>query len=110
MVTITRSWLFEPFLNNLSWRIPGQGKGQLSANNGHGLPALPVGFIAVKNLSIQAPWTPEDITNLMRSVQFGPFNFDSKVVNGAISHKGLQIIGWQLQRLPQLPPNAAPGG
>ncbi len=109
IVTVSRPWLHEAFLHNLSWRIPGQGKGQLSANDGHGLPALPVGFVIVKNLSIQAPWTPEDIANLEQSVQFGPFNFDSKVVNGAITHEGLQIVGWLLQDLPDLPPNTAPG-
>jgi hypothetical protein len=110
VVNVIRPWLHEAFLNNPSWRIPGLGKGQLSANDGHGLPALPVGFVAVKNLSIQAPWTPDDITNLEQSVQFGPFNFDSKVINGAVAHDGLQIIGWMLQDLPDLPPNAAPGG
>jgi hypothetical protein len=108
VVDVTRPWFHNAFINNRSWRIPGEGKGHLSANDGHGLPALPVGFVAVKRLSIQAPWTPEDITNLQQSVQFGPFNFDSKVVNGAIGHDGIQIIGWMLQDLPDLPPNAAP--
>lgn len=107
VVNFTRPWFHNAFIYNPSWRIPGQGKGQLSANDGHGLPALPVGFVAVKGLSIQAPWTPEDITNLEQSVQFGPFNFDSKVVNGAIGHDGIQIVGWMLQELPNLPPNAA---
>ncbi len=67
-----------------------------------------MGFVAVKGLSIQAPWTPDDIANLEQSVQFGPFNFDSKVVNGAIGHDGIQIVGWMLQALPDLPPNAVP--
>jgi len=109
VVNVMRPWWHNAFINNLSWYIAGQGKGKLSANDGHGLPALPVGFVAIKNLSIQAPWTPEDITNLEQSVQFGPFNFDSKVVNGAITHDGTQIIGWMLQDMPDLPPNAAPG-
>ena len=106
VVNVARSWFHDAFIDNSSWYIPGQGKGQLSANDGHGLPAKPVGFVAVKSLSIQAPWTPEDITNLEQSVQFGPFNFDSKVVNGAIGHDGIQIVGWMLQALPDLPPNA----
>jgi len=106
IVSVTRPWLHNAFINNPSWRIPGQAKGQLSANDGHGLPVLPVGFVAIKGLSIEAPWTPEDITNLEQSVQFGPFNFDSKIVNGAIAHEGIQIVGWMLQALPDLPPNA----
>jgi len=105
-VNITRSWLHRALIYNPSWCIPGQGKGKLSANDRHGLPVLPVGFVAFKNLSIQAPWTPEDITNLEQAEQFGPFNFDSKVVNGAITHTGIQIVGWILQTVPDLPPNA----
>jgi len=105
VVDVRRDWLHMAFINNPSWRIPSQAKGQLSANDGRGLPALPVGFVAVKALKIQAPWTPEDITNLEQSVQFGPFNFDSQVVNGAIGHEGIQIIGWMLQSFPDLPPN-----
>jgi hypothetical protein len=108
VVSVTRPWLRNAFINNPSWRIPGQSKGKLSANDGHGMPALPVGFVAVKSLSIKAPWTPEDITNLEQSVQFGPFNFDSKVVDGAITHEGIQIVGWMLQKVPDLPPNGTP--
>jgi hypothetical protein len=107
VVNVERRWFHYAFINDPSWCIPGQGKGHLSANDGHGLPALTTGFVAVKGLSIQAPWTPEDITNLELSVQFGPFNFDSKVVNGAISHAGVQIVGWSLQNNPDLAPNAA---
>ena len=105
VVNVTRPWFHDAFINNPFWRIPGQGRGQLSSNGGHGMPALPVGFVAIKALSIQAPWTPEDISNLQQSDQFGPFHFDSKVVNGAIGHEGIQIIGWMLQTMPDLPPN-----
>jgi hypothetical protein len=106
VVTVTRPWLHDAFIRNQSWRIPGDAKGQLSGNDGHGAPALPIGFVAIKNLRIVAPWTPEDISNLEQSVQFGPFSFDSKVINGAIGHEGIQIIGWMLQQMPDLPPNA----
>jgi hypothetical protein len=105
LVNITREWYHSAFVNNSFWAIPGQAKGKLSANDGHGIPALPVGFVAIKGLSIQAPWTPEDVTNLELSEQFGPFCFDSKVVNGAVGHEGIQIIGWMLQDMPDLPPN-----
>jgi hypothetical protein len=107
VVNIVRPWLHHAFLDSRAWYIPGLRKGELSANDAHGLPALPVGFVAVKNLRIQARWTPEDILNLERSIQFGPFNFDSTVVDGAISHDGIQIVGWLLQDLADLPPNAA---
>ena len=108
VVNVARTWLHNALLDSRSWFVPGQPKGRLSANDGHGLPVLPVGFVAVKSLRIQAPWTPEDISNLEQSVQFGPFNFDSRVVDGAITHDGIQIVGWMLQDLPDLPPNASP--
>ena len=104
LVNLTRPWWHDAFIHNRNWRIPRQAKGQLSANDGHGLPAIPVGFVAIKSLSIQAPWTRDDITNLQQSVQFGPFNFDPTLVKGAITHEGIQIIGWLLQDLPDLPP------
>jgi hypothetical protein len=105
VVTIDRGWFHEAFIRNPFWRVPGQAKGQLSANDGHGLSALPVGFVAIKDLMIKAPWTPEDISNLEQSVQFGPFNFDSTLVGDTIGHAGIQIVGWMLQDVPDLPPN-----
>ncbi len=104
LVTVTRPWINTAFLNNKSWFIPHQTKGSLSANDGHGVPALPAAFIVLKNLQIKGPWTPADITNLGLSVQFGPFLFDSTVVNGAIGHSGIQVVGWILQDMPDLPP------
>ena len=104
LVSVARSWIQNSFLNNRSWFIPGQAKGSLSANDGHGIPALPTGFIALKNLSIKGPWTPDDINNLEQSIQFGPFLIDSTVVNGAIGHMGIQVVGWMLQDVPDLPP------
>lgn len=108
VVNVERQWLHQPFLNNRSWYIPGQSKGELSANDGHGAPAIPVGCVAIKNLRIKAPWTPEDISNLANSVQFGPFNFSSNIVDGALCHDDIQVVAWMLEDLPDLPPNAAP--
>ncbi|MBV8976168.1 MAG: hypothetical protein JO261_15440 [Alphaproteobacteria bacterium] len=108
LVTINRAWLHQGFINNTHWYIPGQDKGTLSADDGHGLPAIPVAFVAIKNLRIQANWSAEDISALENSVQFGPFNFDSTVVNNTISHDGIQIVGWLLSPSPPLPPNPPP--
>lgn len=104
VVNLTRSWLSSSFLANQSWQVPGEKRGSMSSNDGSGLPALPVGFVAIKRLRITAPWTSADITNLESSVQFGPFAFDSTVVDGAIGHDGIQVIGWLLQNLSSLPP------
>lgn len=105
IVSVDRSWFHEAFIRNPYWRVPGRAAGDLSANDGYGLPVLPVGFVAIKDLSIAAPWTAQDISNLEKSEGFGPFNFDSTVVGGAIGHAGIQVVGWMLQELPPLPPN-----
>jgi hypothetical protein len=110
VVSADRGWMHDAFIHNGSWAIPQQAKGQLSANDGHGVPALPVGFVAVKNLKITAPWTQDDVTNLQQSTHFGPFRFDLPVANGAIGHDGIQIVGWILQDMPPLPPNDGLGG
>lgn len=108
VVDVRRPWLHEGLLRNTAWCVPGVDKGKLSANDGHGLPALPVGFVAIKNLKIKAPWTPEDLTNLQESIQFGPFAFDSDIVDSAVGYPGIQVIGWILQTLPELPPQNVP--
>ena len=110
VVSAERGWMHDAFIHNGSWAIAQLAKGQLSANDGHGVPALPVGFVAVKNLKITAPWTQDDVTNLQQSTHFGPFRFDLPVANGTIGHDGIQIVGWILQDMPPLPPNDGPGG
>ena len=107
IVDIGRPWYHAAFIDDGFWRVPGQAKGALSANDGHGQPALPVACVAICRLRIRADWTPEDIGNLEQSAQFGPFNIDSTVKDGAIGHEGVQIIGWLLQDMPLLPPQGS---
>jgi hypothetical protein len=109
VVKIERPWLVPTFLNDTSWYVPGCAKGQLSGGAaGSGLTLLPVAFVAVRNLSIAATWTSEDIAAADRAIEFGPFSVQPKIVAGKLTHPGLQIVGWLLQRLPVLPPNGDP--
>jgi hypothetical protein len=39
---------------------------------------------------------------------FGPFRVESEIVNNTLSHPGLQIVGWMVQEMPELPPNDDP--
>jgi hypothetical protein len=105
LVRVTRDWMHTAFLNSNLWYLPGQSRGAFSRSDGRGFPALPVGFVALKNLRIKAPWTPADVTNLEQSIQFGPFNFESQVIDGAIGQDDIQVVGWILQDMPELPPN-----
>lgn len=104
-VDIRRPWLFNAFLNNHSWFIPGIKKGQLSAPDPDtDLAVLPIGFVAIKNLNIEANWSDTDIASSKEATDFGPFEVDGGIVNNKLSHEGIQIIGWMLQQMPELPP------
>ena len=61
-----------------------------------------------KTFASRHPGRLEDISNLANSVQFGPFNFSSNIVDGALCHDDIQIVAWMLEDLPDLPPNAMP--
>jgi hypothetical protein len=110
VVNISRPWYRQGFVNDTSWFIPGKTKGELTAPVDHGanLILLPVAAVAIKNLRIQAQWPAADIANSQEATEFGPFKVDSGIVNNALSHEGLQIIGWLLERMPNLPPNDPP--
>ena len=110
VVNISRPWYRQGFVNDTSWFIPGKTKGELTAPVDHGanLILLPVAAVAIKNLRIQAQWPAADIANSQEATEFGPFKVDSGIVNNALSHEGIQIIGWLLERMPNLPPNDDP--
>ncbi|MFD2917915.1 hypothetical protein [Psychroserpens luteus] len=108
VVNIRRKWFNEVICNiNRSWYIPGIPKGALSNPKIGGLSHLPVAFLAVKNLNITANWDNLDKKELENVVSFGPFDINNQNIKekGSLSHDGIQIIGWMLQKLPELPPH-----
>ena len=108
VVNIRRKWFNEVICNiNRSWYIPGIKKGALSDPKIGGLSHLPVAFLAVKNLNITANWDNLDKKELENVVSFGPFDINNQNIKekGSLSHDGIQIIGWMLQKLPELPPH-----
>lgn len=107
VVNIKRGWFNEVFCNiNRSWYIPDLDKGALSHPKIGALTHLPVAFVAVKDLNISANWNGLDKKELENAVSFGPFDINNQNIQekGSLSHKGIQIIGWMLQKLPELPP------
>lgn len=109
VIDINRPWLKTSFINDRSWYIPNTPKGQLTASDQSGgtISVLPIAFIAIKQLSIEANWSNTDIEISKNATDFGPFEVDSEIVNNKLSHEGIQIVGWILQRMPGLPPNDA---
>ncbi len=108
IVNIRRPWFMDTLMSDKSWFIPAAKKGELTSGAADGtLPLMPVGFVAIKNLSIQAEWPAEDLAKADIATDFGPFKVDSAIVDSKLSHQGIQIVGWLLQKMPDLPPNDA---
>jgi hypothetical protein len=109
LVKIDRDWYLDTFVNDRSWCIPTMRKGELTSSGPAGnVPLLPIGFVAIRNLNIQASWTAEDLANAAHATGFGPFKVEVDTQNNKLTHPGLQIIGWVLQKMPDLPPNDYP--
>jgi hypothetical protein len=116
LVNAARAWIFEPFLTNASWYLPGSKGGAFSNGSMQGnlgvYPAMPVAFIAIKNLSISAQWSDDDLNAAKSSAGIGPFALESVASNASthsqLSHDGIQIFGWTCQIMPNLPPVSDP--
>jgi hypothetical protein len=108
LVKINRPWLMDAFLNDKSWCVPSLKKGELSREDGGALQLMPIGFVAIRNLNIAANWSANDLSTAANATDFGPFKIDSTIVNNKLSHSGIQIIGWLVQKMPDLPPNDPP--
>jgi hypothetical protein len=107
-VSIRRPWCMSSFTKSKSWFIPGTEKGEESAPGSEiNLSALPIGFIAIKDLVIEANWSQVDITAAKNATNFGPFEINSEITDNKMSHEGIQIGGWLLERMNDLPPNSA---
>jgi hypothetical protein len=111
IVDIRRLWFMRALINDKSWYIPFSQKGQLTSKEQTGtkITAMPVGLVAVKNLSIEATWSAEDIERAKNATDFGPFKVSSQILNNKLSHEGIQIAGWLLEKMPELPPFSDPG-
>lgn len=106
LVHIGRPWLQNAFLNDHSWYVPGVPKGQVTSSSvGTNFTLLPIGFVVIRNLVIEADWTSEDLANASLATDFGPFKVTKESGANRLAHPGIQIIGWLLQKLPSLPPN-----
>jgi hypothetical protein len=109
LVHIDRPWYLDAFISAPTWWIPQVPKGQLTTAGQPGaIATLPIALVAVRNLSIAASWSSEDVAAAANATNFGPFAIGGGVVNGSLSQVGVQVIGWILQNQPPLPPNDPP--
>jgi hypothetical protein len=106
VVKIRRPWYVDVFINDRSWCLPAMAKGQITASGTPGnLPLMPIAFVAIRNLSIEADWSAEDMASAASATNFGPFKVTSVIASNKLTHQGLQVVGWLMQKMPDLPPN-----
>ncbi|MGY1684969.1 LysM peptidoglycan-binding domain-containing protein [Geodermatophilus sp. SYSU D00867] len=110
LVNLNQRWLNTSFLNADNWVIPGKEQGSANQSGRPGsLTLLPLAFLAVRKLSIQASWSDADRQALTNAMSWGPFEVMPSVGSGDVAQPGLQIVGWVLQKLPPLPPQSSGG-
>jgi hypothetical protein len=107
VINISRPWFFDAYIDDTTWYVQGKQRGQLSANdpNSTTLNSVPVSVVAIKNLVIQGNWSAADLA--LFKTQFGPFMVTS-AGSTQLQCMGIQIVGWLLEKMPLLPPNADP--
>jgi hypothetical protein len=124
-VNINRPWLLKSLLEIKGWTLPGQAAGSLSngtlQDNSGAFPLLPIGFIAIRDLSISADWGEIDSDIATKAatsenvIGFGPFalsgryaksgkGYQSSFDGVTITSPGLQILGWINLVIPYTPP------
>lgn len=109
LVKIRRPWFVDAFMNDKSWYVPNVPLGQVTSRGPISMSLMPIGLVAIRNLKIESNnWDPEDVANASVATQFGPFKVAGSIENNTLSTTGLQIIGWVLQKMPDLPPNDPP--
>jgi hypothetical protein len=113
LVRMQRRWLSEAFLSSPGWYLNGYQAGSLSGGAAspptQAFDAVPAAFIVVRNLKIQATWSPEDSQAIQNAAGVGPFSLAGRSFDSStLSRDGMQIIGWVCERQPLLPPLSDP--
>jgi hypothetical protein len=106
LVNIRRPWYLDVFVTDGTWYVPGAVKGSLTTTGSFHL--LPVAFVVIKNLSIEASWTQDDLNAAANATHLGPFKVTSGIAQGKLTHEGIQVVGWLVQPMPDLPPQDPP--
>ena len=114
LVTARRPWISGAFLTARNWFIPRLHAGEIASGTGTGVGSfevMPAAALCVRDLKITAAWSAEERAVLPALTKFGPFSLIGSTLDaGGVSLlcPGMQIIGWVMEPMPQLPPNGDP--
>lgn len=110
-VTLDRVWLDQVLLSTPGWQVAGAAPGSYSAGDldtpGQAVPAVPLGFAVVKDVTITANWSSADATARSAAAGLGPFLLAGSQFaagSGTLRIPGMQIIAWMCEVPPVLPP------
>ena len=110
VVHLQRPWLLADFLAQPGWYVPGKLAGSYTAggevNNG-GLAIVPVAFIAIKDLLMDAVWSAADVNAGKNAVSIGPFSLLGTGSENT-SNRGIRITAWICRTQTSLAPDPDP--
>jgi hypothetical protein len=114
LVEANRAWLSGSFLTARNWYVPHTKAGEIASGTGTGggsFEVLPVAALVVRNLTIEADWSHDDIAVQQRLDKFGPFSLIGRSIDAATNAllcKEMQVVAWVFEPMPCLPPNSDP--
>ena len=108
------SWWNGLLVANTGWYLPGYRAGDLAPGSltetGGICGGLPTAMVLIRDLTIRGSWTSADQSALAQASTFGPFSLLGRTISPDLTVQvaGIQIIGWVVTELPQLPPLGDP--
>ena len=103
------SWWNGLLVANTGWYLPGYRAGDLAPGSltetGGICGGLPTAMVLIRDLTIRGSWTSADQSALAQASTFGPFSLLGRTISPDLTVQvaGIQIIGWVVTELPQLP-------
>jgi hypothetical protein len=114
LVDVARPWLSSTFLRQPGWHVPGATAGSWALGKYAAVTQpfgyLPAKMLVVKNVSVTAQWSEEDLSRIRATpAALGPLSLlRFEFTNGELRWPDMQILGWLCQVMPVLPPTSDP--
>ena len=114
LVHAARPWMSTPVLNMKTWFMPATRAGEMASGSGTAktpFEVIPMAALVVRNLTITAKWSEQELVSLRGFTNLGPFSLIGRTIDasaGSLVCPGMQVIGWICEPMMKLPPAADP--